>query len=230
MSINAKYYATVGLALVLGCLSMNEAVNAAGNNSKNDALSARWWQHVASFTVSESPVNDDTGSRCNIGQRGTYWFLYGSFGNDPGFPTVRDCEVPVGSVLIIPIVNTLCIPFPGETIPDNRAICKDFIDLAESMSLEVDGKDVSHLIRRRTQSAPIVISMPEENIYDFPTEGQDAPAGTYVGVADGFYAKMRLPKGRHTVHIRGEVPAYGFALDVIYNLNIVRPARFIDFR
>ncbi|MDX1517126.1 MAG: hypothetical protein R3288_09820 [Woeseiaceae bacterium] len=195
------------------------------DDRRSDELGAHWWQHAASFAVGENPINDDTGERCIVGQRGDVWFLYGSFGNEPGFPTVRECTVPAGVTLFFPIVNLVCIPFPGETLPENLQICRDLIDQADILNLEINDRDRSQLIKRRTQSRPFVLSLPEDNIFDF--EGFDAPAGTYLGVGDGYYVKTKLRKGVHTIRIRGGISAFDFELDVIYVLNVVKPAKSI---
>ena len=63
------------------------------------------------------------------------------------------------------------------------------------------------------------ISFVKDNIFD-------APAGTYRGVADGFFVFLKpLPVGNHELHIKTSVtnpttPSYNYASEGIYKLKI----------
>jgi hypothetical protein len=86
----------------------------------------------------------------------------------------------------------------------NVQLCKESTDQVDVRELEVDGKGRNGLIRRRTQPNGFALTLPEDNIFDFP--GFDTPAGVYVGVADGYWALLRpLAAGDHTIHIKGGI-------------------------
>ena len=192
---------------------------------EGDRLVERWWQHAASFSNALSPIADKSGASCQLGQNGKIWFLHGTSGN--AGPVVRTCTIPTGKKLFFPIVNNVCIPFPGETIEQNVQACKDFIDQVDVRELEVDGKERNRLIRRRTQPSGFALTLPEDNIFDFPDLKFDTPAGVYVGVADGFWALLKpLAAGDHTIHIKGGITG-GFAVDVTYNLKVVEPGPIV---
>lgn len=213
----------VMLAAVL-CLAFGTRATADDEESEEgDRLSARWWQHAASLPNALSPIADESGASCQFGQNGSIWFLHGTFGNVE--PVVRTCTIPTGKKLFFPILNFVCVPFPGETIEQNVQFCKENTDLIDVRELEVDGKKRNRLIRRRTQPNGFALTLPEDNIFDFP--GFDTPAGVYVGVADGFWALLKpLPAGDHTIHIKGGITGQ-FAVDVIYKLKVVEPGSIV---
>jgi hypothetical protein len=42
-------------------------------------------------------------------------------------------------------------------------------------------------------------------------------------LADGYWVLLNpLPAGNHTIHLHGEIPDWGFAVDVTYNLTVLR--------
>jgi hypothetical protein len=191
-------------------------------------LSAQWWQMVLTLPNSESPFFEQDGVRCISGQRGKVWFLYGNPSTEPGEPSVAYCTVPAGVALYFPIIASICVPFPGETIAENRRLCRESVDTAESLSLEIDGHDRSELIKRSRQYNPFPVTMPEDNFFDFPDF--DTPAGIYLGVSDGYFAKTRLPRGEHTIHLTSSIPLDGISFDLIYVINVVAPEPVITPR
>jgi hypothetical protein len=184
---------------------------------ERDMLSAVWWQNAVSFPVAQNPILDTSGQYCGLGQRGDTWYLYGSFGNPLGEPVERTCTVPTEQKFLVPIVNVICTPFKGETVRDNVKLCEDYIDNVDVKVLKVDGVDRSRLIRRLTVSDLFPISWPADNIMGYP-------AGVYGSVADGYYALVpELRAGSHTIRIQGAITVYGFTLDVLYHINVVKP-------
>ena len=190
--------------------------------SDTDLVGARWWQHQSSIPFPVSPFFDDTGANCGIGQNGNYWFLSTSAGNPFGEPVTRNCTIPVGTKIVVPIVNFFCIPFPGETIEENMQICKDVNDLTDVRRLRIDGKARHDLITRRASARPFPLSIPDDNVYGYPT-------GVFATVHDGYFAILPpLEPGMHTIRVQGSVEELDVTWDVRYRLNIVRPAREIS--
>jgi len=103
-SIGNKARALAGSAL-LGLLVMGGA-SASDDMQEMQNLQRQWWQWAMSIPASHNPVYDKTGNRCGMAQRGEYWFLAGSTGG----PVSRNCTIPQGVKLLVPIVNTVCIP------------------------------------------------------------------------------------------------------------------------
>jgi hypothetical protein len=180
------------------------------------------------------PLVDLTGSKCGVGQSGGVWFLGGAF-TVTGSPLVstvtRDCTVPSGVALFFPLVNAECSSLegaafgcPGSNEADLRNDIKPFMDSATNLRAEVDGVPVGNASRYRVQSPPGCFSftLPQDDLLTFIGEGPYA-AGTSSGcaVADGFFLLVTpLPAGRHVIHFHGEIPSFGFTLDVTYNLTV----------
>src|ERR1044071_3560105 len=99
---NARKFsiATAVAVLALGLAMPVLAVPADNGALRN--LTAEWWQWAYSIPPSENPTVDLTGEKCAVGQRGSTWFLAGSYG---GRPAVRNCAVPAGSTLFFPVAN-----------------------------------------------------------------------------------------------------------------------------
>ena len=53
--------------------------------------STTWWNWAVSQPAEASPVTDETGARCNVGQSGPVFFLAGTTGGS----VTRTCSVPV---------------------------------------------------------------------------------------------------------------------------------------
>ena len=66
-------------------------------------LTGDWWQWALSIPVSENPLVDQTGSDCNVGQRGRVWFLAGNLTGQPA--VTRKCSLPEDKSLFFPIIN-----------------------------------------------------------------------------------------------------------------------------
>ncbi|MDH3375318.1 MAG: hypothetical protein OER22_15110 [Gammaproteobacteria bacterium] len=182
---------------------------------EGDSLGALWWQHAQSIPAAQNPIADETGAYCGIGQRGDTWFLHGSFGA-MGAPYLitRDCSAPAGRRFFLPIVNWICLPFPGETIKENVQACRDANDLTDTAELTIDGVPASGLIKRRAQRNPFDVTFPENNVYG-------VPPGSYVAVHDGYWALLpNLSPGDHTIEIVGRISAFDFYIDVTYNLTV----------
>jgi hypothetical protein len=183
-------------------------------------LSAQWWQWVLSIPTSVNPLIDPTGGNCMVGQRGTTWFLAGTFG---GGPVVRECDVPEGTTLFFPVINSINIDTPGQCgqgdpVPVSvyRDLSEQFLNGATNLSVTLDGDPVSPL--HRTASPVFAVAVPADNLFSFCL-----PAGIYSPAVDaGIYARLNpLSVGTHTLHIHAENPGAGFELDVTYHLNVV---------
>jgi hypothetical protein len=173
---------------------------------------------------------DETGALCGSGQDGPVWFLAGVF-NASGSAVRDECVVPHGKGLLVPILNAECsnVEGNGATADEWRQCAKGLIDLAGTVSLEVDGNPVDDIGRFRVQSPRFGFTLPDDNLLQL--FGFNAPAGScmpgsapcvpYGSVGDGYYVLLSpLRSGAHTIHIHGEIPAFSFTLDVIYHLTV----------
>ena len=179
-------------------------------------LGTRWWQLVMSIPGPQNPFLDETGASCGIGQNGNTWFLYSS---SVGPKVELDCTIPAGKTIFLALVAGICVPFPGETIPQQFEFCKEAIDPTDVLVLRIDGKPRNDLIERRATTHTFALQISDENVFGYAQ-------GVFVAVHDGFYAKVPpLEPGRHTIRVKGGITSIGYGADTLYHLNIVKPAK-----
>ena len=70
----------------------------------------RYWEWLRSFTPEQTPSSDTTGYRCGAGQFGPVWFLTGTKASGA---FTRECQVPAGKVLLVPLIGVLAQETPG---------------------------------------------------------------------------------------------------------------------
>jgi len=186
---------------------------------------AAFFQYEFSFPVDNSPVFDNTGALCNLGQSGgPVFFLNSSV--VPGVPITRTCTIPYGKALYIPNVGAECsnlegAPFHGGNGPELRACVGTFTDGIDrkSMKITVDHKKINNLQAYRAQT-PVYnfIMPPDNNILGLPgvTSG--------FSVADLYAVMLRpLPPGFHVIHFEGgwnSGPGAGMWFSVTYYLTV----------
>jgi hypothetical protein len=187
--------------------------------------SAAWWQWAANISEPRSPVTDDTGADCAVGQEGPVWFLAGTTGG----PTVtRSCTIPSGKGILFPIINaecdTLTPPTIGGTEAELRACAKDLMDHVTETSASVDGTAIAlgppgPNARFRFDSPLFTITFAPNN--GFYPDG--SVAGTGSAVADGYWVLVKpLAVGKHTIDFHGKAvfPGFKFKVGVHYNLKV----------
>lgn len=215
----------VALSVILAAIpiTLNAAVPTAANHARRN-LGAEWWQFALSFSNAANPINDETGAACQTGQNGRIWYLFGTFGNEEGSPTVRNCTVPNDRWLFFPVANFICTAFPGETAQILREQCAAAAALIDLLEVSVDGAVVANSPPgfRHLLSDAFSVVVPEDNLFG-------VGAGVYgPAVDDGYYMLLKpFAAGPHTVRIRGGASALGLLVDVIYNLDVVEPGPVI---
>ena len=108
---------------------------------------------------------------------------------------------------------------PTKPFAQNIELCREGSDLADLLSLKIDGKARNDLIERRANFHVFALPVPDDNPFGFP-------AGVVVAVHDGFFATIPpLAPGRHTIRVKSTTTEFGFATDTRYHLNIVHPER-----
>lgn len=164
-----------------------------------------------------NPLLDNTGASCLSGQRGPVWFLVGAFGD----PVTRECSIPEGTALFIPLINGVDVNTSSQSAAELRAEIDQCIDATTTLTLTVDGRSVPRREIMRVRSRVFSVSLPDENLLGLP-------AGIYSpAVDDGFYVLLApLRVGPHTVHFtaaRGgcAISPDPFSLDVTYKLTVV---------
>src|SRR5437867_4081233 len=64
--------------------------------------SARWWQWALCIPRTSSPLLDENGEDCAVGQSGPVFFLAGAF---TATPITRACTVPFGKSIVFPFLT-----------------------------------------------------------------------------------------------------------------------------
>lgn len=211
----------LALALALGIAS-GSAV-AGDDDPAWRRLTASWWQWALSIPAATNPVADSNGRYCMIGQRGPVWFLAGSV---TGQPVVRTCNVPEGTPLFFPVVNSVNFNSPGcgqvdrnLGVAELRALVAPGIDAASGLKVLLNNRKVGGI--RRIKAEPFNVSLPRRDLLS-ATFGIDClvPGRIYSpAIDDGYYVLLRgLNPGQHHLSIQGSLP--GFEVDVFYTLNV----------
>jgi hypothetical protein len=193
-------------------------------------LSSAWWAWALTQRAEINPVLDATGEDCRRGQHGRIWFLAGTFGGS----VERSCRIPRQRFLFVPVLNAwadnsgipgsdVC-PQTSFTEEELRSFIAPGLDAATVLELTVDGEDLSAAIVRVEEGTTFSYTVPRSSIHDVlfgEACGGDFPRQRVTGaVSNGYYVLLApLPRGEHTVHIRGE-NSFGFALDVTYHLTV----------
>lgn len=147
---------------------------------------ARWWRWALNQPV--QPFLDPDGRFCESGQDGPVWFLAGT---DGSFRPKRECEIPQGKYLLVPVINMI---YWQPRSVDSRPSCRDLQasaavnnDHLRSAVALLDDKPVGdvRLLRIRSEGC-------------FPMDPDD-PASR-LGAADGYWLMIKpLPRGVHTL-------------------------------
>jgi len=128
--------------------------------------------------------------------------------------------VPEGKAIFFPIVNAFCFPPPAD-VAQLRADCRDLLNQVTSLSASVDGvpvQDLTNVLTTRFRVVSPVFSfrVPADNILEI-----GGPQTVQPAVDDGVFIMLRpLPDGRHVIRFHGELPAFGFMLDVTYHIRV----------
>lgn len=193
-------------------------------------LSAQWWQWILSIPTIDSPLLDQSGEKCMVGQRGPIWFLAGL--PDPRSAAVsRTCSVPQGTTLFFPVANYAQVNTPGDcgqneplAVAEMRSNLAPLIDSINIRTVTVDGVAVGGITRVR--SVPFVTALPKDNLFVAPCTNQ-SPAGQRPGifspsVGDGYYVKIDgLKAGKHLLQFTAKSNAGTFDHTVTYDLTVV---------
>uniref|UniRef100_C6DZD2 Putative signal peptide protein n=1 Tax=Geobacter sp. (strain M21) TaxID=443144 RepID=C6DZD2_GEOSM len=229
MSRNVKKYLTVLMVIMItGITRMAgaEIVQQTQFGMTMGDWSAAWWQYVLQIPAATNPAADTTGANCSVDQlTGPVFFLTGNFTSNAS--VTRNCTVPAGKTLIIPIINTECstleaAPFNGSNEKELRFCAALGMDGASVSSLQliVDGKPMKNLQAYRVQSPVFNFHLPVGNILGLTNSTED----TGSSVSDGYWAAVPpLSPGAHTIHFGGAFesgPGAGFSVDVTYNLTV----------
>lgn len=213
--------------------------------------SAAWWQWVFSFPSDHDPLTGT--ADCGAAQSGKVWFLGTLGGavvptvtlTEATASYTRQCTVPRKTWLFVPVINgeqsaiescwwgsgtSPAVGACDPTVASLQADAKGFQDLYENMSVEIDGAPIAQIDPKT--GAPFRIQAPQFAVGPLPPNNRlkasfDIPRTTgasTVAAADGVYVMLKpLPRGPHTIHVRGGFVAmsmFAFMFDYTYQLTV----------
>ena len=223
--MNDRRHVSLATLAITALLSTGFAPTATADDKQTapapdtNLLGARSLQHALSIPALQNPFHDQTGAYCSLGQSGNIWFLYITNGNPIGEPVQRECTIPLGKTIFMPIMSWVCLPFPNETVQFAIDGCKEVNDLTDVLRLKIDGVARNDLIKRRASIQAFALVLPDDNIFG-------VPANVAVAVHDGYFATLPpLGVGTHIVRVQGATTEAGFTSDVRYRLHIVKPVK-----
>jgi len=181
---------------------------------------AKQWQWLISTPSSKSPMSDNIGTRCAVGQQGPVWFLLGTNGGK----AERSCTIPAGKALFLNILTGECSTKEYPNIKSGPDLLKCAVDSNKGgiVSASVDGVNIPNIQSFRVQSPSINVVYPSAKESVFPV----AEGGPAISYADGWYVMLKpLSPGSHTIHFSGSTPPSetdptGYANDVTYHLTV----------
>ena len=187
---------------------------------------ARQQQWLQSFPIAVSPASDTTGERCGYGQSGPVFFL--ATLEVATVSQVRDCSIPAGVALFVPLFSVHCstVEAPpyvdarmhvvGRDETELRAACQAVLDeVPLTLEAALDGQAIPNLERYRMQSAVFPLIFPAANYYE-------VPAGPALTVADGYWLLLApLAPGAHELTTSISAPDIGISAEYTYRLMVV---------
>ncbi len=158
-------------------------------------LSAAWWQWAMSLPL--EPYLDPDGRYCELGQKGAVWFLAGT---DGSFDAHRQCRIPTGKYLFLPIINMihqtpLGVKKDGKvmsckTLQGSAAVNNDHLVSAVVL---IDGVSVKNPATYRARS---------NGCFPLYPDLKDDRYLTPIAASDGYWLMIEpLPPGRHTITV-----------------------------
>jgi hypothetical protein len=201
-----RFAGTVACGLIVTVAGLGSA----RASEPNYTLQHDWWQWAMSIPSASNPILDNSGARCAFGQRGNLWFLAGNTGGR----TTRECTIPAGTRVLIPVHNTFC--FPDASFTEQQCF--------EAVRDDFDSFTVA---RATLDDMPLALdefpAIPGDYwTFVVPRNGLfGTKPGLYrATVAAGRWAFANFPAaGIFTLRIEAKNTA-GFELDVTYKLTV----------
>lgn len=198
--------------------------NAQPNGKSYAEWTADWWRWAAGIPCATNPIFDATGANAGINQSGPVYFLAGT----GGATVTRNVTIPHGKKILFPLINYLNdYPCPDPNFqPAQGQSLADFLtegaaaqmDMAGNLEVTLDGVALNNETDYRFPSGLFYFTGNTDltNCFDPCITGQEQAAAS-----EGYWMMLKpLTYGQHTLHFHAEVPAYGFVVDVTYNITI----------
>ncbi len=215
--------------LALGCATARAqqliAPTATVAGLSQSFIAAQFGQWALAYPAATNPLLDATGANSAAGNQGSYFFLGGSFSQDP---VVRNVKVRPDQTLVINLTSVLDWMGPGvDTEALIREEAANVLGINPVLSLSVDGASAlmpngfTSLEQFRQSSPLFPLTFIDGNVFGWP-------ASVVPAIVDGYIVALQgLSLGQHQLHVttltRGMGPfdGYSFTQDVTYNITSV---------
>lgn len=154
---------------------------------------ARWWRWADAQRV--PPYLDPDGRLCGLGQEGPVWYLAGTNGR---FAPNRECDVPEGKHLLLPIINMAYYQgdpdLPCAQMQAGAAVNNEHL---LSAVVVLDGQLLGDMRVHRVKSPGCFRMDPDDDT-------------SRLAAADGYWLMIKpLSRGRHTIRVGANYGALG---------------------
>lgn len=237
------------------------AWSAAVQQTVTPNMTAHWWQWALSIPTSVHPLRTDpdtipgdvdpSSAFCMVGQHGRVWFLGGSYlqvdldappadnvrsaavedSNIPQPDITRSCEVPLGTAILMPVLNAGCSTaeesfLENSTELDDVEACArqtaDAVATTEAQFGRAGDTPTELRVQRVSTFRPFSLPFAPDHILQFGTPWVPSinPSRSF---ADGYWVLVRPTRaGDYELTTFGDAPAFDFSLRIRYLLKVVR--------
>jgi len=185
---------------------------------------ANWWQWALQNPASTNPLLDK--GECNVGQKGRVWFIGGTFSGEANKEVVRNCSVPAGTSLFLPLINTFYGAFVTDP-PEQRTekFLREQVDYIKNKNLillkaEIDGVSVKNPSQYLEKSPLFNVQLTKDNIYGVD-ESVIPQLLLAPSVDQGYYLFLEpLKPGKHTIKWQAKIstPTGNSEQNITYNI------------
>ena len=183
------------------------------------SLTADWWRWARGAAI--PPYLDPDGRLCEAGQSGPVWFLAGTDGT---FAPKRECAVPEGKHVLVPVINMYyqAGTVQGTPCADLQSSAAVNNDRLVSAVVMVDGVVIEHVERFRVRSGCFSLALKGDADH------------AHLAAADGYWLLLPpMPAGKHTISVGANYGSKGAAFGNMrqnfeYVLHVGATSRVLD--
>ena len=177
----------------------------------------QWWTWVLSIPNAVNPQLDTAGANAHLGDvGGPVFFVAGNFDGS----SERTFSVPSGKFLLLPLVNGVFIPDPGDSLQAAITSNDNFINTVSSLQAVVDGVVITDVFDHRETttltSGGFSFTVPDNGL---------VPTGTYGPTAqDGYWLMLALTQGEHTISFGGTTNSFTNTFSITDHITVLPAA------
>jgi hypothetical protein len=199
---------------------------------------AEWWKWFVAIPYDSNPRPNYDKVGCAAGQKDDVIFLADIVLSNTTQKEIRDCTIPVGKSILLPIMNGICWTDSRDNPPwSNETLTKCARGGNEKgvISAFLDGKNlfngtIGWLKSLRAESDFFNITVPNNDIFR-----PNSISGIWKAKVDGYFVFLEpLPPGNHTLRttqsvLAQESPQLFGATDLTYQLVIQNKSKDTKF-